>query len=998
MPLLYQLIVLCWLLGKAFITVAQTSPDPSAVATSIGDGSPSDVTLTSAVATPSFEGSADSSGNHNSGDFSGSGESSGDVITTPTSSVSVPPQSTTLTSSAATESPYNTTHRCTTLTRATSQSVQEDDTTIAIGATEEGPTVPIELNDMPTAVMSSAAATTFGDLAGFSGSTLGQTDMTSEPTTSPTEATETPSSSTSEQSDMSFDPTTAPISELEGSTPTEVTDMSTAETLSSASAISDSVEGSGSTSAQADMISEPTATSVSKLEGSTPTEVTDVSTLETLPVTDMSSALTASSAPVSDSLVEFTGSTLAQTGMTSEPTTAMSELDGSTTTEISMPSETPLSASATVDIVDTTSEPTTSSMPEPEHSTATSLETSTAMTAAAASSSTTAGTTVDAEGSATMESSSTDTPTTVPDSLTELTTVPELDTTAAGATESAPETSYSITSSSTSTSMETGSTEWSTTTDGDQSDFTVTGGVTEVSETTMGTSSAAETTTLFPGTSVTSSASMATTTIQPTTESSTLPLTTPSTTTLEPTTDSSTTPSTATSRSSITEVSSAETTTTVTDTTGSETTESETTAVPSSEGTTIRSTESIGSVTTPTTTTVMPTSSTNGSIADPCSLCPPGSFCVNSTCQCLTGTYLVEGNPSVCMEARVFPGKLRVDRQFEPEMADQSSQKFKSIAKEIRQALKTALDKQAGYIESIVLSLRKGSVVAIVENIFNIESNATENGTTFAIHEAIDNCDNCGSILAKAMYWERPLCPSPSADPSIPSACDPETSVCSAQGGIVNCSCKAGYVNNIYHTKSCQACPSGQKAEGGICVWCPFGYGGFNCDDSSLLAVVVISCVLGGVLLILILALLLYHLIMCRKDRVKQPKTCRSPYSPDDFRSSWPTQGVMPLPRAIPETSPSPETSLEMMEGGSTHSLVSKRGTNGLIPLKKIGRKTGSYDVTPVDNLGTFKGQSASRYSYLVQGHENPYFLPGDDNRSTWDERTMMERAENNST
>lgn len=43
--------------------------------------------------------------------------------------------------------------------------------------------------------------------------------------------------------------------------------------------------------------------------------------------------------------------------------------------------------------------------------------------------------------------------------------------------------------------------------------------------------------------------------------------------------------------------------------------------------------------------------------------------------------------------------------------------------------------------------------------------------------------------------------------------------------------------------------------------------------------------------------------------------------------------------------------------------------------------QSGSYDLQQ-DGMKTFKGKNTSRYSYLVQGHENPYFLPGDEERN----------------
>lgn len=56
-----------------------------------------------------------------------------------------------------------------------------------------------------------------------------------------------------------------------------------------------------------------------------------------------------------------------------------------------------------------------------------------------------------------------------------------------------------------------------------------------------------------------------------------------------------------------------------------------------------------------------------------------------------------------------------------------------------------------------------------------------------------------------------------------------------------------------------------------------------------------------------------------------------------------------------------------------------------LIPLLlPLTFQSGSYDLNP-DAMRTFKGKNPSRYSYLVQGHENPYFLPGDEKKNwTW--------------
>ncbi|KAM4598322.1 uncharacterized protein ACJ7VT_021850 [Polymixia lowei] len=165
------------------------------------------------------------------------------------------------------------------------------------------------------------------------------------------------------------------------------------------------------------------------------------------------------------------------------------------------------------------------------------------------------------------------------------------------------------------------------------------------------------------------------------------------------------------------------------------------------------------------------------------------------------------------------------------------------------------------------------------------------------------------------------------------------------------------------------ACPSGKRADGDTCRPCSFGYAGFNCSDSALLAVVVISCVLGGVLLLTVLALFIY--CCWRRCSERKENMGDSPYPTEDFGTAWPVQGITPIPRANTNWESAP--SMEMTEGGSTHALVDRKPhTNGM---------SGSYDLNP-DGMKTFKGKNPSRYSYLVQGHENPYFLPGEDKKN----------------
>lgn len=317
------------------------------------------------------------------------------------------------------------------------------------------------------------------------------------------------------------------------------------------------------------------------------------------------------------------------------------------------------------------------------------------------------------------------------------------------------------------------------------------------------------------------------------------------------------------------------------------------------------------------------------------------------------------------MLARVFPGVLHlVSLNFTKDMSDRSSAEFQRTASSISEVLREALRSQPGYIRSDVISLTQGSVVATVYNVFQTGSGATQISTNQAIERAITESGTTPSLLSKATFSASSLC----AQGPL-SGCDDHTTSCEDVGGMARCTCRPGYVTQLpYSNISCEACPSGQRAEGDVCQPCSFGYAGFNCNDSSLLAVVVVSCVLGGILLIIILALIFY----CWRGRSYEgkpdPNTSSSPYPVENFHGAWPGQGLT-IPRA---TSHWEGAGLEMTEGGSTHALVEQKPhTNG---------GTGSYDVT-TDSMNTFKGKNPSRYSYLVQGHENPYFIPGDESR-----------------
>ncbi|XP_057673359.1 mucin-2 isoform X2 [Corythoichthys intestinalis] len=347
-----------------------------------------------------------------------------------------------------------------------------------------------------------------------------------------------------------------------------------------------------------------------------------------------------------------------------------------------------------------------------------------------------------------------------------------------------------------------------------------------------------------------------------------------------------------------------------------------------------------------------PISTKHPTIVCPMEQCPTESICLNGTCQCLSGSHLVAGR---CTRAQVFAGHLHLTSlTFKRDMLTRSSKVFQDTAANISAALAGAFAGQHGYIRSDVVQLAPGSVIATVSNIFENTLASQEN-----INQVIKNAivsSSVNDLLANATFIGTELC-----DLS-PFPCDASTAVCSSSNGLVSCSCKGGYISTVYSNTSCKACPSGEEVVGNSCQRCPFGYAGFNCTDSSLLAVVVVSCVLGGILLILILVLLSYCCwLRCSRSQADQSDA--SPYPASELSKPWPV-GITPIPRATTPATWDATSAMEMMD--------KRHHGNGV---------SGSYNLNP-DGMKTFHTKNPSRYSYLVQGHENPYFLPGDDKRN----------------
>ncbi|XP_048416770.1 protein HEG homolog 1 [Stegostoma tigrinum] len=333
--------------------------------------------------------------------------------------------------------------------------------------------------------------------------------------------------------------------------------------------------------------------------------------------------------------------------------------------------------------------------------------------------------------------------------------------------------------------------------------------------------------------------------------------------------------------------------------------------------------------------------------ADHCknAVCPPSSTCVNLfqsyKCQCSPG--LIEKENS-CVPARIFPGILHLTNiTFMDAMKETNTKAFSDTAKEIVKEMEGLFKDDSSFYKSVVRKLGKGSVIAFLDNIFALSSNATEKSVTTHIQEGIKTCTSCKLISPSDSFTGQSIC---SLNP-----CDNTTSQCNANNGIAICKCLPGYFKFDASDRSCKACLSGFKLENGTCVKCPFGYGGFNCDKPYLLAVVVISCVLGGILLLLLLALI----ATCLRSK---SGSCSSSSGSHDY-VMWPKSEMPKIPRATMHWD---GNQLEMQENGSTSSLNDIHRDAGRAPDKN-------------DDLKTFKGKQQSRYTYLCQGQENPYYV-----------------------
>ncbi|XP_043958227.1 mucin-13b isoform X2 [Gambusia affinis] len=318
--------------------------------------------------------------------------------------------------------------------------------------------------------------------------------------------------------------------------------------------------------------------------------------------------------------------------------------------------------------------------------------------------------------------------------------------------------------------------------------------------------------------------------------------------------------------------------------------------------------------------------------------CPAGSTCEERfnqafTCLCRPGEVY---NGLFCMRVKVFPGLLVWKKEFEPEMADKTSQKFLDTSNIIKDEVREQFKDETEFIGPEVLELRRketkersqsSNIEASIQIIYDRTAEITE--------EVVKK--KMGGIPMAESFAAKSLCDS--------DTCDSLSTKCSSADGSFTCSCGDGFIETNFSDRLCVArCPAGQIYVNNQCKSCDFGYAGPDCKDNRLLIVVIICSILGGLLIAVVIALPLVLKKSKKKSSKKKEEDIGIPYqshsiakaplsysngNSNDFPASVkePTNslansGAPRIPRATANSNWDSRTNLEMTPSNSRQNLI----------------------------------------------------------------------------
>ncbi|XP_014794545.1 PREDICTED: mucin-13 isoform X3 [Calidris pugnax] len=264
-----------------------------------------------------------------------------------------------------------------------------------------------------------------------------------------------------------------------------------------------------------------------------------------------------------------------------------------------------------------------------------------------------------------------------------------------------------------------------------------------------------------------------------------------------------------------------------------------------------------------------PTTSTTGDVCNPNPCGTDLAECIalhsNYTCRCQYGFYYSENN---CRQGKVFPGVITLNASYSDDLQNVNSTQYEEMFQNITKFFEDAFSNLPGFEQTVITQIQSAQEVraslltsVTVMNLFTHNSDVDKKEVTSAIEKATINSPVSGYRAANYCDVYN---------------CDKETTVCQEKM-IPTCECRADFSKTPWDVLSCSDCskscsderheycakekgipqckckPNFERKDG-VCVQCPVGYSGDNCDNNSELILIIVGTVFGAVILSLVIA------------------------------------------------------------------------------------------------------------------------------------------------
>ncbi|XP_048455181.1 mucin-13-like [Rhincodon typus] len=185
-------------------------------------------------------------------------------------------------------------------------------------------------------------------------------------------------------------------------------------------------------------------------------------------------------------------------------------------------------------------------------------------------------------------------------------------------------------------------------------------------------------------------------------------------------------------------------------------------------------------------------------------------------CECDYNYYYNDTN-NTCVKGQSFGAELTLKMEFVQAMTNKTSKEYMELEKNVTSFFTDSFSSIEGYRKTLILEVRKGSVITTVSNTFTETADVNET--------AIEN-----AVKKSEFYVFKNSC---------------------------NTQCKGinEYIVREDNKCSCK-CQAGYKRRNNECESCPFGYGGIDCKDAFQLSTVVIGVIAGVVIISMTIGLI----------------------------------------------------------------------------------------------------------------------------------------------